>query len=369
MRKKTGKVWKIKMKKKLVAITAGMCAVAMLFTGCSSEISNDYITISQYKGIEVPAVEFTEVTDEVLQEEINYMMESSAEYVDITDRAAKLGDWVTIDYVGRLNGEAFDGGTAEGYELELGSGTFIDGFEDGIVGKKIGDVFKLDLTFPDNYGSAELAGKDVVFEVALNSITEVKLPELTDEWVQSVSTTSKTVDEYKDELRTMLQEYYTETAQAQLEESVWEQFMANTTVNKYDTEELQELIALTQDQYKSMAEDYEMEFGEFIEAYAGVTEEEFNAEVSTLSKERLKEKYAVELVIEKAKIEVTDEKKLPVYEQYLEYFGFETVEEMKAAFEDAGTLESLEQEAETQIVKEWLVEHCKQVETKEGSEE
>lgn len=358
-----------KMKKRFTAIMAGVCAAAMLLTGCSSEISNEYVTISQYKKLEVPKVEFVEVTDEMLEEELKMLLETAAEYIEVTDRAAQLGDLANINYVGRLNGEAFEGGTADGYELELGSGTFIDGFEDGIVGKEIGDVFDLELTFPEDYGSADLAGQKVVFEVTLNALTEVKIPELTDEWVQSYSETAKTVEEYKAEEKAKLQEYYTESAKSQLEDAVWEKLMENTTVTKYNTEELQNLISLQQEQYKLAAEEYDMEFAEFIEASTGLSEEEFNAEVSTLSKEQLKEKYAAQLIIEKEGIEITEEKKLPIYEEFMNYFGLGSVDELKTMLEQAGTLDSLEEQVEIQIVREWLVEHCKQVKVEESSEE
>lgn len=358
-----------KMKKRVTSILAGVCAAAMLLTGCSSEISNEYVTISQYKELEVPMVEQVEVTDEMVEEEIHMILESAAEYIEVSGRAAQFGDMANINYVGRLNGEAFEGGTADGYDLELGSATFIDGFEEGIVGKEIGDVFDLELTFPEDYGSADLAGQKVVFEVTLNSITEVKVPELTDEWVQSYSETAKTVEEYKAEEKVKLQEYYEQSAKAQLEEAAWEKFMENTTVNKYNTEELQSLISLQQEQYKLAAEEYDMEFAEFIEAYTGLTEEEFNAEVSSVSKNQLKEKYAAQLVIEKEGIEITEEKKLPIYEQFVEYFGLGSVDELKTMLEEAGTLDTLEEQVEIQIVREWLTEHCKQVEVEESSEE
>lgn len=357
------------MRKKITVLTAGVCAAAMLLTGCSSEISNEYVTISQYKGIEVEKVEVQEVTDEEVESEIQYMLECYAEYNDITDRAAQLGDTVTIAYVGKLDGEAFDGGTSESYDLELGSGTFIDGFEDGIVGHEIGDEFDLELTFPEDYGSTDLAGQDVVFEVTLNAITEVNIPELTDEWVQEVSETSTTVDEYRTEKREELETYYAESAESEMKSAVWEQFLENTTVDQYPTEELQELIAKYQSQYEEWAESYNMEFEEFLESYMGMDEDTFNSEVSTAAKDQIKETYAVNLVIEKEKIDVSEEKLMPVYEEYAEYFGYETVDELKAALEEAGTLDSLEQLGRAEVLQDWLLENAKLVEAEESSEE
>lgn len=345
-------------------LAAGTCLAAITLTGCAGEISNDYVTISQYKGIEVEKVAATEVTDEDVDSEIQYMLNNSAEEKKITDRAAKQGDHVTIDYVGKKDGVAFDGGTAEGYQLELGSGTFIDGFEDGVVGHKIGDKFDLNLTFPEDYGSSELAGKDVVFTVTLNAITEYIVPELNDEWVQTVSEESKTVDEYKAELKADMVEYYENAARSELESAVWTAFTENITVNNYDTKELQKIIKQYRTQYETAAEENEMEFEEYLENYLGMDEDEFNAQVSTLSKDQLKETYATALVIEKADLDVSEKKIREVYEDYLDYFGAEDVDSLIEMMKEEGLEESLEQLAKSQIVRDYLVDNCKQVEAK-----
>lgn len=354
------------MKKRMSAILAGMCVAAVAFTGCSKEISNDNITISQYKGLEVEKVEVTEVTDEDVESEIQYMLNNTATYTEVTDRAAELGDTVTITYVGTWDGEEFDGGSAQGYQLELGSGTFIDGFEDGIVGHNVDDNFDLNLTFPDTYtNNPDLAGQEVVFNVLITAISEVSIPELTDEWVQTVSETSKTVDEYRAELKELMTTYYNNAAQSELENAVWDAFLENVTVNTYGTEELQDIIKTTTAQYKSRAEEYEMEFEEFLDTYYGMDEDEFNAELSTMAKDQLKETYATNLVIEKEKLDVSDEKLREVYEEYLDYFGAEDVDQLIEIMEEEGLLESLQDLAKSYIVRDYLVENCKQVEKTE----
>lgn len=357
-----------KMKKRMGMFA--LCALASVtLAGCSGEISDDRVTISQYKGLEVTKVESTEVTDEDVESEIEYMLNNTAEEKVIKKRAAKTGDTVNIDYVGKKDGEAFDGGTAEGYDLELGSGSFIDGFEDGIVGHKTGDQFELNLTFPEDYGTSELAGQDVVFEVTLNQIKEVTVPELTDEWVVKNSEESKTVEEYKKELKADMVEYYENAAKSELATEVWSAFTENITVNSYDTEELQNLIKQTRKQYEDQAESYEMEFDEFLETYLGMDEDTFNAEVSTLAKDQLKEQYATALVIEKENLDVSEEKLRAVYETYLDYFGAEDVDSLIESMEEAGYADSLEQLGKAEIVRNYLVDHCKQVEAKETDTE
>ena len=185
-------------------LAAGICALSLFLTGCSGEISNDYVTITKYKGVEIDKVDADAVSDNDVEAQINSVLQSKSTTTEVTDRAAQTGDTVTIDYEGKKDGVAFDGGTATDAQLTLGSGQFIDGFEDGVVGHNIGDTFDLDLTFPENYGNEDLAGQAVVFTVTLKGISQTDVPELTDEFVQSVSDTSKTVEEYKKEIKKSL---------------------------------------------------------------------------------------------------------------------------------------------------------------------
>ena len=142
--------------------------------------AKDYVTLGQYEGIEIPAAEL-EITDAEIDAQIQDLLSSHSETKEVTDRAAQLGDTVNIDYEGYMDGEQFDGGTGNNPSLTLGSGSFIAGFEDGIVGHEVGDAFDLELSFPDPYpNNPDLAGKPVTFKVTLNSISESVVPELTD---------------------------------------------------------------------------------------------------------------------------------------------------------------------------------------------
>ena len=160
-----------------------------------------YVTIGQYKGLSLDKT-VEAVTDDMVDGRIKEELQNKAE--EVTEGSVQNGDVVTINYVGTKDGVAFDGGTATDAQLTLGSGQFIDGFEDGVVGHNIGDTFDLDLTFPENYGNEDLAGQAVVFTVTLKGISQTDVPELTDEFVQSVSDTSKTVEEYKKEIKKSL---------------------------------------------------------------------------------------------------------------------------------------------------------------------
>ena len=229
------------MKKKLAVLAAGICALSLFLTGCSGEISNDYVTITKYKGVEIDKVDADTVSDNDVEAQINSVLQSKSTTTEVTDRAAQTGDTVTIDYEGKKDGEAFKGGTATDAQLTLGSGQFIDGFEDGVVGHNIGDTFDLDLTFPENYGNEDLAGQAVVFTVTLKGISQTDVPELTDEFVQSVSDTSKTVEEYKKEIKKSLKKNGKENQQNTIKENAWKAVLENTTVNKYPKKDLKNI--------------------------------------------------------------------------------------------------------------------------------
>lgn len=159
------------------------------------------VTLGQYKGLEV-SKDSAEVTDEDVENELKNVAKRNARVVTVEGRAAQMGDTANIDFDGYLNGERFDGGKAEGYDLELGSGSFVPGFEEQVVGMNVGEEKDLDITFPENY-TPELAGKAVVFKVKLNTLSQPELPEMDDEFAKDVSEFD-TLDEYKANLRETL---------------------------------------------------------------------------------------------------------------------------------------------------------------------
>ena len=168
------------------------------------------VELGQYKGLEVEKVS-AEVTDTDVLLELEKVQRQNARKVEVTDRAAQLGDVTNIDYLGSVDGVPFDGGKAEGFDLELGSHSFIEGFEDAIVGHNVGEAFDINVTFPEAYHAPELAGKPAVFAIKLNSITAKELPELNDAFAEDVSEFS-TLDEYKADILAKLAAEKTERA-------------------------------------------------------------------------------------------------------------------------------------------------------------
>ena len=185
------------------------------------------VTLGQYKGLSAPKESDT-VTDEEVKEEIENGRKRNARKVSVEDREAKMGDTVSIDFDGFLEGERFDGGKAEDYSLELGSHSFVPGFEEQVVGMKIGEEKDLDITFPEDYVE-NLAGKAVVFKVKLKGITENELPELDDEFAKDVSEFD-TLEEYKADLRQNLQKSKDEQAENAFRSLIMKQAADNMTV-------------------------------------------------------------------------------------------------------------------------------------------
>lgn len=353
------------MKKNWMALAVcGILAISM--TGCSSELSNDYITINQYKELEVAQVEVTEVTDDDVESAIETNLASAQ--TEVTDRAAEEGDTVDIDYVGSVDGVEFDGGSATGASLELGSGTYIgangdyEGFEDQIIGHTTGENFDITVQFPSDYSSTDLADKVAVFNITLNTIYET--PELTDEWVQANSDESETVEEYQEEVRQQQEESAEETQMSSLKSEVREALLEQIEVKEYPEDEVDEQYQEIVDYYTSYAEVYGMELEDFLSTYMGMTEEEFEEEAQSVAQDAVATKLAYELIAEKENLTPSDEEYEERTAEYAETYGYDDVDTF---VEDYG--EDVIQEAILQdVVEEYLVEHCVQVESTDSEE-
>ena len=200
------------------------------------------VTLGQYKGLEAEK-KIVEVTDEDVDNELKNVAKRNARKVTVEDRAAEMGDVANIDFDGYLDGERFDGGKAEGYDLELGSNSFVPGFEEQIVGMNIGEEKDLDITFPENY-TPELAGKAVVFKVKLNSLTAAELPVMDDEFAKDVSEFD-TIEEYKANLRENLLKNRTAAAENEFRTEIIKQAVNNITAEIPEvmvTEKMEETI-------------------------------------------------------------------------------------------------------------------------------
>lgn len=348
------------MKKRMVMLLTGAAAASMILAGCSSStgLETDELTISKYKGVEVEQVEKPEeITDEDVENAIQGTLQTNTTTIDITDRAVQDGDTATIDFVGKINGEEFEGGSATDYQLVIGSGAFIDGFEDSVIGHNIGETYDWAGAFPEDYSNADYAGKDVVFTITVKAITQQEVPELTDEFVKTVSEESETVEEYKEEVKANLEEDAQSNYDSQLSQSVWQAVLDNTEVKKYPEDEVSEISDSLIEQYKSAAEYYGQEYEDFIQTQMGYSVEDFEEQVDEAAKASVKQTMVTTAIAEKEKIQLSDEEYEKQLEQMVEDYGYTDVDSLKESAEE----EDLKEIALNNMVKEWLIEHCIQV--------
>lgn len=340
------------MKKRLAAAITGVLAASMILAGCSASkgLENDNIKITQYKDVEVDEIEKPEeITDEEIENSILLTRQANP----MQEGTVEMGDTAVIDFVGKMDGVPFDGGTGTDYALTIGSGSFIPGFEESIVGHAVGDEFDWEGAFPEDYHAAELAGKPCVFTITVKGI----VPELTDDFVKSVSEKSKTIDEYKAEVKKQLEEDAQRNYEDSLGASVWQKVLDNTEVTKYPEDKVKEMVDGVIEQYKTAAEAEGMEYEDMIEQQNNVSVEDFEAQVEEAAKSSLKQSMALEAIADKEKIEVDDD----TYKEQLDYmvdaYGFESAEDLEAAVDE----EYLKEIMLNNLVRAWLAEHCVQV--------
>lgn len=266
-----------------------------------------YITLGKYKGVSVAAVDAT-VTDEAVENEIQSTLKSSATYTETAkDYKAADGDQVVIDYVGKIDGKAFDNGSADDQTLLIGAGQYIDGFEEGIIGHTAGTTFDINVTFPENYSSTDLAGKAATFTITLDSIKNTVIPELNDAFVKANSETSKTVAEYRKEVKESLETSAKESKATQEEDAVWDAILEASEVEEYP-EDLVEYYAYTSEVQitTQLASTYNVTLEDYLTTM-NISEEDFKKERVEDAKAYLKKLMVLQKIAKDEKLEVTDE--------------------------------------------------------------
>ena len=261
------------------------------------------VKISAYTGMKVQKFAYT-VSDADVQAELDRLIDRNATKVDVTDRAAVNGDTVNIDFVGTVDGVKFDGGEAEGYDLVLGSGSFIPGFEDQVVGMNIGDKKDVNVTFPENYQAADLAGKAAVFAVTVNKIQGKVLPELTDEFIKG-ATGDETIAAYKEKTAARLQENLDRRATDATENSLLDAIAANTEVEIPQAMIEREIDGLVKRfEYQLMYQG--LKLADYL-SFLKVTEADFRKNYQAQAEKNVKNQLIIAHIIETEKIEASEE--------------------------------------------------------------
>ena len=289
------------------------------FTFKATVVVEPEIEIKDYDGIEVEKLS-TEVTDEMIDEEIDRVRERNSRMITVEDRAAENGDTVVIDFEGFCDGEAFEGGKAEEYNLELGSGNFIPGFEEQIVGHNTGDEFDSDVKFPEEYQAENLKGKDAVFKIKLHEIKTKELPEVDDDFVKDVSE-KDTVAEYRDELKEQIAKRLESESERDLDDK-----LTNAIIEKVEGEIPEQMYDR---EAQNMVREMDMRLrqqGMDFDTYMKYTGMDANAVLEMYKPEaqrRVKMRLALEKIAELEKIEPTEDQINEEYDKMAEAYNME----------------------------------------------
>ena len=263
------------------------------------------VKLGEYKGLKVDKVS-TRVTQTEVDEEIDKERERNARTIDVTDRAVQDKDQITLDFEGFVDGVAFEGGKASDYPLTIGSGAFIPGFEDQLIGANIDEEKEINVTFPEEYQAKELAGKAAVFKCTVHSIKAKELPELDDEFVSDVSEKSETVDAYKAEVKAKIKERKENEGKQKREDQSVEQAVANAEMDIPE--------AMISFQSRQMVDDFArriMQQGMTMEQYfqfTGLSEEKMMEEFKPEAEKRIRTRLTLEAIVAAENIEVSEER-------------------------------------------------------------
>jgi trigger factor len=285
---------------------------------------SDYITLGEYKGLPVTYTKL-EVTDADIDKAIKAELEGNAKDEEVTDRAVQNGDIVNIDYEGLKDGVAFEGGTAQGTDLNIGSNSFIAGFEEGLIGAKVGDELSLDLTFPADYGQAELAGQAVVFKVKVNSIKVSVVPELTEAYVKD-NTDFETIAAYKEGTRTDLVKANEDTMKNEKIKNLITAIVDSSTISSYPQSVVDYYAFEMESYYQQYASMFGYELADFLAAN-GMTEEKYAEEKKSYAEDRTAQELVLNAIIKAENMQITDEEYKAGVASYIEEYGYASEEE------------------------------------------
>ena len=274
------------------------------------------VDLGKYKGVKIEKID-TEVTDEDIDKEVKREQEANARTITVEDRPVKDGDTAVIDFEGFIGDKAFEGGKGENYPLVIGSGSFIPGFEEQLIGKNSGDDVDVKVTFPEDYNAKDLAGKEALFKVKINEIKEKELPELDDEFASEVSEFD-TMAEYREDVKKNLTEKKEKEAKDKKEDAVIEAIIKDS---KMDIPE-----AMVETQARTMVNDYARRLqsqGLSLDQYfmfTGLDMDKFTDQMKEGAKKRIESRLILEAVVKAENFEVTDEE----YEKELERIAGES---------------------------------------------
>ncbi len=327
--------------KSVALITILLCATAvlglMLFLNMEEKSPyeqignyNKYVKLGKYKGLTYTKEEIKVGAKEV-KTEIENRLEAKATTKDSKKGTVKDGDNVNISYVGKIDGKEFDGGTADDQTLTIGSGAYIEGFEEGLIGKAVGETVDLDLTFPKDYNNKDVAGKDVTFTVTINSKQVTKTPKYDEKFIKENSEYTNKKD-YEAAVKEELIKSKTETAENTAKQTLWSEIVESAKVKKYPKGVVKQEKESIIEQYKLMAQNYNMEWEDFLKTYMQTTEKEFEKQAKDYGKSVAKQKLVLYAIADKEKLKVTNKEYDKRLKQMLKDAGM-TEDEFKSQYQ------------------------------------
>ena len=313
------------------------------------------VKLGEYKGLELEAFD-TNVTDEDVENEIKALQEKQAELVVKEEGKAENGDTVVMDFEGFVNDEAFEGGKAENYSLELGSGQFIPGFEEQLVGLATGESKDVNVTFPEEYHAAELAGKPAVFKVTIHEIKGKVLPELDDEFAKDVDDEVETLDALKEKIKSRLEHDKKHEEEHYLQNTVVEKATANAEVDIPSVmidNEVDRMLQEFEQRLQMQGMNLELYF-----QFSGQNEEALRGQMKEEAEQRVRGNLTLEAIVKAENIEVTDEEVNAEVQKMADAYNM-TVDNIKAAL---GNLDGLKSDLQMKNAVQFLVENSVTVE-------
>lgn len=301
----------------------------------AADIENleEYVTLGEYKNLEVEEAPKQEITDEYLEEYIHNVMVSQTPVEVTEDRTVQEDDTVNIDYTGYMDGETFDGGSAEGTDLRIGSGSFISGFEEGLVGHKKGEEVTLDLNFPDPYqNNPDFSGKPVQFKVTINSISEP--PAFGDAWVTE-NTDYESAEEFRTEQKTLLQKYTDTEYESQVKSDLFSKVVENSEIKSYPEQMMEDA---KKDVERRIEETYAAPSGLTLEEYyeqSGISQVDADQMVEEMAKSSMDQNLITQAILNAEGITLTEEQYQEEEEKYAQLSGFENAEAMKNLYSES----------------------------------
>ena len=349
-------------------LLAGVMTAALLLTGCEKEPQiasenwyyydlSQYVTVPEYKGIEVEAYVPADI-DAALEQQVLLARSNYAVMAEKQD-AIVNGDQVNIDYAGYMDGVQFQGGTAAGADLNIGSGMFIDGFEEGLIGSKTGDTVTLDLHFPDPYpNNPAFSGKAVQFVVTVNAVYAQALPEYNDAFVKE-HYNHETVASFEQELRAALIEQDERTRYNFVIQGIWKFLGENTEVISYPEAEYNKLYEEVITYYTSLAEQESMTLNEYVTNTYGISVSEFYNEIESSVKESMKQEMILYTIARAENITVSDEEYEARGAEYAAYYGLASLAELEQYYEPEYIRDSILFDLVDEFLCEYIVEVAK----------